>query len=86
MNIKNFLKKQKRWTVSTYNLLKAYHSDYEEYKQWQYHNPGIKTQNAFEAKILDRLMLLKKVCHYLIPEKNLVCRKLWNYWISLMNL
>lgn len=37
---------------SKYNLVKSYHSDYEEYKHWQYHNPNVKTQNALEAKIM----------------------------------
>ena len=58
MNVIDFLKKQKRWTVSKYNLWKAYHSDYEEYKRWQYHNPDVKTQNALEAKISKALELL----------------------------
>lgn len=52
MNIIDFLKEQKKWTVSKYKLWKAYHSDYEEYNHWQYHNPNVKTQNALEAKIL----------------------------------
>ena len=60
MNIIDFLKKQKRWTVSKYNLWKAYQSDYEEYKRWQYHNPDVKTQNALEAKILRQTHIIEK--------------------------
>ena len=60
MNIIDFLKKQKRWTVSKYNLRKAYHSDYEEYEHWQYHNPDVKTQNALEAKILRQTHVIEK--------------------------
>ena len=60
MNIIDFLKKQKRWTVSKYNLWKAYHSDYKEYEHWQYHNPDVKTQNALEAKILRQTHVIEK--------------------------
>ena len=60
MNVIDFLKKQKRWTVSKYNLWKAYHSDYEEYKRWQYHNPDVKTQNALEAKISRQAHVIEK--------------------------
>ena len=60
MNIINFLKKQKRLTVGKYNLRKAYHSDYEEYEHWQYHNPDVKTQNAMEAKILRQTHVIEK--------------------------
>ena len=60
MNIIDFLKNQKRWTVSKYNLWKAYQSDYEEYKRWQYHNPNVKTKNALEAKILRQTHVIEK--------------------------
>ncbi len=60
MNMIDFLKKQKRWTVSKYNLWKAYYSDYKEYKCWQYHNPNVKTQNALEAKILRQTHVIEK--------------------------
>lgn len=46
MEIIEFLKKQKRQTLSKLNLWEAYRSDYEECKRWQYHNPNVKTQNA----------------------------------------
>ena len=55
-----FLKEQKKWTVSKYKLWKAYHSDYEEYNHWQYHNPNVKTQNALEAKILRQTHVIKR--------------------------
>ena len=38
----------------------AYHSDYEEYNHWQYHNPNVKTQNALEAKILRQTHVIEK--------------------------
>ena len=60
MNIIDFLNEQKKWTESKYNLWKAYHSDYEEYKHWQYHNPNVKTQNALEAKILRQTHVIEK--------------------------
>lgn len=60
MSMIDFLKNQKRWAVSKYNLWKAYHSDYEEYKRWQYHNPCVKTQNALEAKILRQTHVIEK--------------------------
>lgn len=60
MNIIDFLKEQKEWTVSKYKLWKAYHSDYEEYNHWQYHNPNVKTQNALEAKILRQTHVIEK--------------------------
>ena len=60
MNIIDFLKEQKKWTVSKYKLWKAYHSDYEEYNHWQYHNPNVKTQNALEAKILRQTHVIEK--------------------------
>lgn len=60
MNIINYLKKQKRNITNKYNLWKEYHSDYNEYKQWQYHNPNIKTQNAIEAKILRQTHVIEK--------------------------
>ena len=62
MSIIDFLKEQKRWTVGKYNLWKAYHSDYEEYKHWQYHNPNVKTQNALEAKILRQTHVINLGC------------------------
>ena len=60
MSMIDFLKKQKRLAVSEFDLLKAYHSDYEEYKRWQYHNPNVKTQNALEAKILRQTHVIEK--------------------------
>ena len=60
MNIIDFLKEQQKWTVSKYKLWKAYHSDYEEYNHWQYHNPNVKTQNALEAKILRQTHVSEK--------------------------
>lgn len=60
MSIIDFLNEQKKWAVSKYNLWNAYHSDYEEYKHWQYHNPNVKTQNALEAKILRQTHIIEK--------------------------
>lgn len=60
MNVIDFLKKQKRWTVSKYKLRKAYRSDYNEYKRWQYNNPYVKTKNALEAKILRQTHVIEK--------------------------
>ncbi len=60
MKIMKFLKKQKRQMLSSLNLWKAYRSDYEEYKHWQYHNPDVKTQNALEAKILRQTHVIEK--------------------------
>lgn len=60
MSIIDFLKNQKRWAVSKHNLWKAYQSDYEEYKRWQYHNPNVKTKNALEAKILRQTHVIEK--------------------------
>lgn len=55
-----FFKRTEKWTVSKYKLWKAYHSDYEEYNHWQYHNPNVKTQNALEAKILRQTHVIEK--------------------------
>lgn len=41
-------------------MWKANHSDYEEYKHWQYHNSNVKTQNALEAKILRQTHVIEK--------------------------
>lgn len=60
MSMIEFLKKQKRSTISKIDLWKVYHSDYEEYKLWQYHNPNVKTQNALEAKILRQTHVIEK--------------------------
>ncbi len=79
MNIINYAKKQKRYVLNQYNLWKEYRSDYNEYKQWQYNNPKMKTQNAIEAKILRQTHVIEKECRYLIQKKNLVYKKLLNY-------
>ena len=60
MNIINYAKKQKRYVLNQYNLWKEYRSDYNEYKQWQYNNPKMKTQNAIEAKILRQTHVIEK--------------------------
>lgn len=60
MSIIDYLKNQIKLTVGKFNLLKAYYSDYEEYKRWQYHNPDVKTQNALEAKILRQSHVIEK--------------------------
>ena len=83
MNIIDFLKEQKKWTVSKYKLWKAYHSDYEEYNHWQYHNPNVKTQNALEAKILRQTHVIEKGMSLSHPREK--CKKRWNCWTLLMN-
>lgn len=57
MSIIDFLKEQKRWTVSKYNLCKAYHSNYKEYKHWPCHNSNVK---ALESKILRQTHVIEK--------------------------
>lgn len=85
MNIIDFLKEQKKWTVSKYKLWKAYHSDYEEYNHWQYHNPNVKTQNALEAKILRQTHVIEKGMSLSHPREKFGVQKRWNFWTLLMN-
>lgn len=85
MNIIDFLKEQKKWTVSKYKLWKAYHSDYEEYNHWQYHNPNVKTQNALEAKILRQTHVIEKGMSLSHPREKFGVQKRWNCWTLLMN-
>ena len=58
--LKQKIKEYKKTIEMNWIIRKSYSNDCDEFLKWQYNNPGIKTKNAYEAKILRQAHVLEK--------------------------
>ena len=58
--LKQKIKEYKKTIEMNWIIRKSYSNDCDEFLKWQYKNPGIKTKNAYEAKILRQAHVLEK--------------------------